>query len=222
VSRRPSRYAFEALMVLLPLTVSGCATADAAKKANGHYQEGLANIQSDRQQAFVSFQKAVQFNPRHKEAHYSLGHLYAVQGKYKEAEEEFQRALKIDSDYSEAYNYLGQMYEQQNRWPDAIRSYRRALENPLYTTPDIVRFNLGRALAHEGDYRSASQVFEDALLVSPSSVPPAAIHLELGRVYSQLGYYTQAREYLTRVSAVDKGGQYAAEAEKLMERLKPN
>ena len=82
--------------------------------------------------------------------------------------------------------------------------------------------NLGRALAHDEDYRAASQAFEDALLLSPSSAPPAAIHLEFGRVYSLLGYYTQARESLTRVSTVNKGGQYAAEAEKLMERLKPN
>lgn len=215
------RYHVGGLLVLLPLILSGCTTEAKIKKANGYYQEGVANLETDRQRAFVSFQKAIQANPNHKEAHYSLGDLYAVQRKYKEAEEEFLIAVRIDSNYSEAYNYLGQVYERQDKWPEAIRSYRQALENPLYATPDLARYNLGVALAHEGDYQNAARALEDALLVSPASVPAAAIHLELGRVYSKLGFYTQARDSLTRVANLDKGGRYAAEAEKLMERLKP-
>jgi tetratricopeptide (TPR) repeat protein len=201
------------------LMTTGCVAEDQVKRANGYYQEGLANLETDRQLAFVSFQKAVQANPYHREAHYSLGDLYAVQRRYKQAEEEFQKAIGIDSNYSEALNYLGQIYEQQGRWPEAVRAYRRALENPLYTTPDLVRWNLGRALIHEGDYRGAAQAFEDALTVSPASVPAAAIHLELGRVYSRLGSMTKARESLGRVAGLDKDGQYAAEAKELMERL---
>ena len=67
----------------------------------------------------------------HKEAHYSLGHLYALQLKYPQAEEEFREALRIDSEYSEAHNYLGQVLERQNRWPEGVEEYRRALTNPL-------------------------------------------------------------------------------------------
>ena len=222
MSMRKPRWSFAVLLFLLLAMTFGCVTTDdKIKKSNGHYQEGLANFETDRQKAFISFQQAVQLNPRHKEAHYSLGHLYALQGKYPEAQEEFQKALRVDSDYSEAYNHLGQIYEKLNRWPDAIRSYQHALENPLYATPDIARYNLGLALVHEGDYQAATQAFEDALLVSPPTVPAAAIHLELARAYSKLGYRTQARESLLRVSTLDRGGQYAAEAEKLMERLKP-
>jgi tetratricopeptide (TPR) repeat protein len=218
---KSGRYNLVIGVVLIPLVTLGCATQDKIKKSNGYYHEGLANFETERQQAFISFQKAIQMNPRHKEAHYYLGHLYALQGKYKEAEEELRTALRIDSDYSEAHNHLGQVYEKMDRWPEAIRSYRRALENPLYTTPDLARWNLGLALAHEGDHRAATQAFEDALLISPPNVPSAAIHLELGRAYGKLGFYRQAREALTRVSNVDKGGQYAAEAERLMERLRP-
>lgn len=203
------------------LFLSGCASDEKMQKAKGHYQEGLANLETDRQQAFVAFQKAVQLNPKHKESHYSLGHLYALQGKYPQAEEEFQAALQVDPEYSEAHNYLGQVLERQNRWGEAVREYRRALGNPLYGTPDLAWFNLGRALSHEGDLEGAAQAFEDALLISPASVPPAVINLELGRVYSRLGYDTKAKEMLARVKTLDKGGPYAAEAGKLMERLKP-
>lgn len=222
MKRIDQRRNFGLLFVICAMLMApGCVTQDKIKKANGHYQEGLASIEGDRQQAFVSFQKAIQLNPKHKEAHYSLGHLYALQGRYDDAEREFQTAAHIDGNYSEAHNYLGQVYARQKRWPQAIRSYRRALENPLYATPDIVRFNLGVALAQEREYDAAAQAFEDALLVSPSSVPAPAIYLELGRVYAKIGDDAKARDALSRVSGLDKEGSYAVEAAKIMERVKP-
>ncbi len=221
--------AFVLVLCTLVLVVSvmgvlgGCGvTEERLKKGKGHYQEGVASLDSDQQQAFVSFQKAIQADPKHKEAHYYLGHLYARQGKYKQAEEEFRKVLRIDPDYSEAYNYLGQVLEPQDRWPEAIESYRRALSNPLYATPDVVWFRLGKALAHEGYMEKATEAFEDALRISPPNVPPAEIHLELGRAYYRLGYDTKAREALKRVTSLDKkGGEYAVAAHKLLERLKP-
>jgi len=199
----------------------GCVTEEKIKKANGYYQEGLSALDTDRQKAFVSFQKAIQTNPQHKEAHYALGHIYASQGKLKQAEEEFQEALRIDPDYSEAHTYLGRVLAEEDRWNEAIKSYRRALNNPLYATPDLARYHLGRALAHEGDMQGAAEAFEDALLVNPPSVPPAMVQLELGRAYYRLGYDTKAREALTRVTSLDKSGEYGAEAGKLLERLRP-
>jgi len=212
------------LLVWLPCVMGllvGCVTEEKIKKANGYYQEGLSALDTDRQKAFVSFQKAIQLNPNHKEAHYALGHIYASQGKWKQAEGEFHEALRIDPDYSEAHTYLGRVLAEEDRWPEAIKSYRRALTNPLYATPDLARYHLGRALAHEGDMQGAAEAFEDALLVNPPSVPPAMVQLELGRAYYRLGYDTKAREALTRVTSLDKGGAYGAEAGKLLERLRP-
>lgn len=212
---------FVLMTACLLIAVGGCASEEKLQKSKGYYQEGLANMQGDRQQAFVSLQKAIQLNPNHKEAHYLLGHLYALQVKYPEAERELRDALRIDSEYSDAYNHLGQVLERQNRWPEAVQAYRHALHSPLYATPDLARFNLGRALVHEGDLEGAAQAYEDALLISPPAVPPAVLNLELGRVYSKLGYEVKAKEVLTRVKAQDKGGQYAVEAGKLLEKLKP-
>lgn len=218
--RRPVT-GFVLLIGCLLMAVSGCASQEKLQKSKGYYQEGLANLEVDRQQAFVSFQKAIQMNPKNKEAHYLLGHLYALQVKYPQSEEELRQALSIDPDYSDAHNHLGQVLERQNRWTDAIQEYRQALSNPLYATPDLARFNLGRALVHEGDLEGATQAYEDALLISPPTVPPAVLNLELGRVYSKLGYEMKAKETLTRVKIQDKGGEYAAEAGKLLEKLKP-
>jgi len=209
------------LLGVLAAVTPGCVPEEQLKKAEGYYQEGAANLDSDRQKAFLSFGKAIQENPNHRDAHYYVGHIYALQGKYGEAEAELRAVLRIDPDYSEAYNYLGQVLTAQDRWQEAIKAYRRALNNRLYATPDVARFNLGLALVHEGDMQGAAEAFEDALLVSPANVPPVRIYLEMGRAYYHLGYDTRAREALSRVVQLDgRDRQYAAEADKLLERLK--
>lgn len=201
--------------------LAGCATSEEmVTKSEGYYQEGVASLSGDRQKAFVSFQKSVQLNPNNKNSRYALGHVYALQGKLARAEEEFRAAINIDDDYSEAHTYLGQVLANQNRWDEAIKSYRKALTNPLYSTPDLARFHLGRALAHQGDLQGSVEALEDATTVSPSNIPPAMINLELGRVYYKLGYTERAREALKKVTTVDKGGEYAAAATELLARLK--
>jgi Tfp pilus assembly protein PilF len=174
VLRLVSSMAAMAVMVVL---LNGCATTEEAKqKSKGYYQEGMASLEKDRQKAFVSFQKAVQLDPDNKDARYGLGHLLVYQGKLSQAEVEFREAIRIDENYSEAHTYLGQVLAGQDRWPEAIAEYRRALSNPLYTTPDLARFHLGKVLAHEKDYQGAMEALEDALAVNPPNVPPAMLH----------------------------------------------
>lgn len=201
--------------------MAACASKENLKRADGYYQEGVALLRADPQRAFVSFQRAVQENPRHKDANYYLGHLYAQQGKLDVAEEKFRDVLRIDPNYSEAYTYLGQVLTQLDRWDEAIEAYRQALSNPLYVTPDLARFHLGRALAHQGNMEGAIQAYEDALLVSPLSVPEEALRLEMGRAYYRLGRDAKAREALVRVVSLDQNGQYADAANELLGRLRP-
>jgi len=200
--------------------LGGCANEELVKKSQGYYQEGVASLSTDRQRAFVSFQKSVQLDPDNKQARYALGHVYAMQGKLSKAEEEFRAAVRIDEDFSEAHTYLGQILFSQNRLDEAIQSYRQALTNPLYATPDLARFHLGKALAQQGNLQGSMEALEDAVVVSPPSVPPAMIHLELGRVYVKLGFTARAREVLEKAVALDQGGEYSAAAKELLVRLK--
>ncbi|BFU90687.1 MAG: lipoprotein [Nitrospira sp.] len=220
--RFPRQRAYRLLVCVGLISIcEGCVNdKEVMQKSQGYYQEGIASLPSDRQKAFVSFQKSVQLNPANKEARYALGHVYALQGKLSYAEEEFRAAIKIDDTYSEAHTYLGQVLANQDRWDEAIQSYRRALANPLYPTPDLARFHLGRALAHQGDLQGSMEALEDAASASPPTVPPAMTHLELGRVYYKLGYTTRAREILKKVATWDKGGELAAAASELLTRLK--
>ena len=200
----------------------GCATSEGSiQKSKGHYQEGRASLDQDQQKAFVAFQKAVALDPNNKEARYGLGLILAKQGKLPQAEQELRAATTLDENYSEAYTFLGQVLENQGRWTEAIAAFRQALANPLYVTPDLARFHLGRSLAHEGDYQGAMEAFEDALVINPPNVPPALLQLELGRVYYKLGFERRSREALTKVTTLDKGGEYAAAAKELLTRIKP-
>jgi type IV pilus assembly protein PilF len=210
------------VLILMIGWLPGCATSDGSvQKSKGYYQEGIASLKHDQQKAFVSFQKAVKLDPNNKEARYGLGHILAMQGKLSQAEEELTAATKLDENYSEAYTYLGQILEKQGRWKESIAAFRQALTNPLYATPDLARFHLGRLLAHEKDYQGAMEAFEDALVVNPPNVPPALLHLELGRAYYNLGFERRSRDTLTKVMTLDKGGEYAAAAQELLTRLKP-
>jgi tetratricopeptide (TPR) repeat protein len=181
----------------------------------------MASLEHDRQKAYVAFQKAVQLDPQNKEARYGLGHLLVYQGKLHQAEAEFREAIKIDGNYSEAHTYLGQVLVYEEHWPEAIAEFRHALSNPLYSTPDLARFHLGKALAHEGDYQGAMEALEDALVVNPPNVPPAMLQLELGKVYYKLGFERRAKEALTKVTTLDKTGPHAAAAKEILARLKP-
>ena len=210
------------VLVLALGWLPGCATSEGSiQKSKGYFQEGVASLEFDQQKAFVSFQKAMKLDPNNKEARYGLGHILAMQGKLPQAEEEFMAAIKLDENYSEAHTYLGQILEKQGRWTESIAAFRQALTNPLYATPDLARFHLGRLLAHEKDFQGAVEAFEDALVVSPPNVSPALLHLELGRAYYKLGFEQRSRETLTKVMTLDKSGEYAAVAKELLTRLKP-
>jgi type IV pilus biogenesis/stability protein PilW len=205
------------------LAVAGCVSEERMKKADGYYQEGVAVLSSgDQQNAYVSFQKALKENPRHRDAHYYVALIYATQEKFAEAEAEIREAIDIDSEYPEAHNFLGQLLVKQNRRPEAIRAFRKAASSPLYATPDVAYYQMGLALELEGDMPGAKQAFEEALKVNPPSVPQALIYLELGRVHYKLGEDGKAREALARAVSLDKekNGAVTAEARALMERLR--
>jgi type IV pilus assembly protein PilF len=204
------------------LAAAGCVSEERMKKADGYYQEGVAVLNNDQQSAYVSFQKALKENPRHRDAHYYVAFIYAFQQKFDQAEAEVREAIRTDPDYPDAYNFLGQVLIKQNRRQEAITAFRKAVSYPLYSTPDVAYYQLGLALELEGDMQNARQAFEDALKVTPSNVPQALVYLELGRVHYKLGEDGKAREALARAVSLDKdkNGAVSAEAKTLMERLK--
>jgi len=224
VCRKPVSAWLAAGLCVGAMLCGGCsASQEQVKKAQGHVGEGAAVLNTDQQSAYVFFQKALKEDPRNREAHYFIALIYARQEKFPQAEAEIREVLDIDPDYPEGYNFLGQVLVKQNRRDEAIQAYRTALSYPLYSTPDVAYYYLGLALEGERDWAGAGEAFTSALKVSPPSIQPALVHLELGRVYYKLGEDVKARESLARAALLDrdKNGAIAAEAKQLMDRLKP-
>ena len=150
-------------LCLALLAAAGCISQERVKKADGYYQEGVAVYNTDQQSAYVSFQKALKENPRHRNAHYYVALIYATQQKFPEAEAEIREVIDIDPDFPEAHEFLGQLLVKQDRRPEAIRAFRRAAGSPLYSTPDLAYYHMSLAMQLEGDMEGAKQALEDAL-----------------------------------------------------------
>lgn len=202
----------------------GCVSAeDLAKRereADGYYKQGLSHMESNQQQAFVSFQKSLQLNPGNYDAHYALGSIHFQRKEFADAEREFRRCLDLKPDNGEAMNFYGRTLIELKRLPEAVDVLRKTTALPLYAEPDKAYSNLGHALYLLGDSAGAMRAYQEALKIDPPTVPRALLYLELGRLYVAQGENAKAREALAQVKSLDPQGTAGAEATKLMQKLK--
>ncbi|MBI5746174.1 MAG: tetratricopeptide repeat protein [Nitrospirae bacterium] len=173
-----------ALFTVLGVIITGCATNPLIlKESDAYYKEGLSYLTNDPQRAFVAFQRAIQINPKNREAHYALGHIYFMQDRNDKAKEEFKTVLWINPGDSETHNYLGKVYEREGKWDEAVNEFRLALNNPLYSTPDIPHYNLGVVLFKKGDPEGSLRELTEAVKINPNH---GYAHYEMGQVYLKL------------------------------------
>lgn len=178
------------ILLFAPIWV-GCGLREARIKreadAMAHYKFGIAYLGDtppQLQQAFIEFQKAVDLDPRNRDAHYALGHVFFQQERYSKAISSFRKVLLIDPKDSEAHNYLGRIYSFQGEFDKALSSYKAALKNPRYTTPEKPYWNMGLMYVRQKKYTEAVSELKNALRVNPNIV---AVHNLLGEVYSKMG-----------------------------------
>ena len=209
-----------AAVVLLAGCVSAEEIAKRERESDGYYKQGLSHMESNQQQALVSFQKSLQANPDNYDAHYALGSIHFLRKEYAEAEREFRRCVELMPDNGEALNFYGRTLIELKRLPEAIDVLRKATALPLYATPDRAYLNLAHALTFQGDTAGAIRAYQEALKIDPPNVPRVLLYLELGRLHLAQGEHSKAREALTQVKALDPQGIAGAEATKLMQKMK--
>ena len=209
-----------AAIVLLAGCVSAEDIAKREREADGYYKQGLSNMESNQQQAIVSFQKALQSNPDNADAHYALGSIHFQRKEYADAEREFRRCLDLMPDNGDALNFYGRTLIELKRLPEAVTALRKTTTLPLYATPDIAYSNLGYALQLLGDHAGALRAYLEAIKIDPPTVPRALLYLEVGRLYIAQGENAKAREALAQAKALDPQGTAGAEATKLMQKMK--
>jgi len=188
-------------LAALVVVLSGCVSdAELKEKAKGHIRIGEANIQAGQYpQALKALQEAEKLTPDDPKVHYDLGLAYDRMEFIDEAVKEFQKAIALKPDYSEALNYLGTIYlEKQGKYEEAIVLFKRALANPLYETPALPLYNMGRACVAKGDLKGAYASFSEAIRKEPRTHLMPVLELNLGVIDYRQGIYLEAERHLQK------------------------
>ncbi len=187
-------------LAALAVMLSGCVSdTELKEKARGHLRIGTAHIQAGQYaQALKELMEAEKLTPNDPVVHYNLGIAYERRGFIDDAVREFQKAIALKADYSEAHNYLGTVQLARGMYDEAILSFNRALANPLYETPAVPLYNMGRAYVAKGDMRGAYASFSEAIRKEPRSHLMPVLELNLGVIDYRQGVYLEAERHLQK------------------------
>ena len=183
--RNGGRWAVVGIILLLLLlgAISGCAYREwKQQQADNHLNLGMAYLESAQYHAAMKeLLQAEKLMTSDARIHYYLGIAYHGKGLKEKAVAEFERALALKPDYSEASNYLGTLYLDMGLWDKAIESFNRSLSNLLYDTPAVALYNVGWAYYKKGDYQTAMEKYEEAIIKQPSSALIPLIEKAMGQ-----------------------------------------
>jgi len=158
-------------------TIPSSATADELVEA------GLASLNAGNAAASIPlFDRAVELDPRHKQAWNDLGLAYLRTGKLDEAAAAFQKQLEINPGDEHANAYLGLALERQNKDAEAAAAFRKQITiSPLDAAAHAA---LGEILLAQHEYSQAAPELDKATILSPEN---AELHVSLGRAYLNSG-----------------------------------
>ena len=147
-------------------------------------------------------ERAVQMDPRNKEAWYYLGRAYFTQSLPKDARRAFEMALTIDPKDARAENSLGLVYENEGNVEAATSAYRNAIEwqteGPHSSEQPYL--NLGNLYLSEERVDEAIALLQKSVALAPAN---AQAHLKLGVAYMRKGQLNQARTQLEAAVRLD-------------------
>lgn len=131
-------------------------------------------------------------------AHYNLGAVLQLRGKFAEAISCYRDALSVEPSNATARNSLAAALLMDGRIPDAIRQLRKALGlDPSYAN---AHYNLARALAVSGDLDGAAAEYGIFLKQKPDD--PAA-QAGLGSIYYMQRRYPEALPYFREAARLN-------------------
>jgi Tfp pilus assembly protein PilF len=187
-------------LAILVMVFAGCVSdAERRDKARGHIRIGAAHIQAGQYTpALKELLEAEKLTPNDPTVHYYLGIAYERKGFVEDAFKEFQKAIALKPDYSEAHNFLGTIYLARGNYDEAIACFNRALTNPIYETPSVPLYNMGRAYKAKGDLKGAYASFSEAIRKEPNTYLLPVLELNLGVIDYQQASYNDAEKHLTR------------------------
>jgi len=121
----------------------------------------------DYPKARVSYETALQIEPRDSVSWAHLGNMYAFEGKQEQALKAFEEAIKADSRSAFAWNNKGAVYQSLRMDEDALICFDKALQ--YAPTSFDAHFNMARLLARLGHSDEALPHYQAALELRPDS-----------------------------------------------------
>jgi Tfp pilus assembly protein PilF len=187
------------LCVVLFLFVGACASSDPKKRkfpqdysAEEVQKMGIRLLGAgDTTKALKYLTLAEEKGPKNPVTQYYLGLAYNARGLKDKAMEHFQKALELKEDYPEVYNAVGALYADQGRFSEAEKAFRTALSYPLYDTPHLTLFNLGRLYEKRGDSQKALSLYREALRLQSNY---AVAYFRMGRLLEAMGNRPEAQK----------------------------
>lgn len=178
-----SRQAAVLIVLVVAMTVTGCATAFVTEtqrlQAQSAFEAAAQHI--DQRQfalALTSLQQATTLDPTVAIYRNVLGVVYLNLGRPDLALPEFRRAIELDADYAEAHLNHGTTLATLARWGEAVTAYERAIKSARLYTPDTAYNNLGIALYHLNRLPEAEQALRFAINLN-AKLPTAYYYLGL-------------------------------------------
>src|SRR6266852_2343017 len=156
----------------------------------------LLNDYSD---AIKWLEKAVEAEPKNKEAWYFLGRAYYTKSRVPEARKAFLTVLELDPRDAKAENNLGLILESEAQPAAAMDAYRRAIQwQEQSVRPREQPFlNLGSLLMEQSRVGDAVPLLQKAVQLAPEN--PAA-HYQLGKLYKAMTALDRAKAEFDRTA----------------------
>ena len=186
-----------------PLSVAnstaGAPTIPTTAKADELVESGLAALNGGNPRSAIPlFERAVELEPKHKQAWNDLGLAHLRLGEFDEAAAAFRKQIGVNAYDERAYDYLGIALQQQQKYDEAATAFKKQIEvNPLDT---LAHAALGSMFLEQHRYADAVPELDKATILSPDD---AGLQISLGQAYLNTGETEKA------MAAFDKGAQLA-------------
>lgn len=152
---------------------------------NAQTMEGMGNYDG----ALPEYKKAVEIEPNFRDAHYYLGNIYWLKGRWELATAEFKKEIAVDPyDCMAEWKLANILIKTHDNSGQALSYIRSSLS----ICPDLPQAltDYGQLLAQQGEYEKAIQQFQRALQISPGE---DTVHFQLARTYQKLGRDEEAK-----------------------------
>ncbi len=167
----------------------------------GFFRLGMSYHGSGLQtEAIRAFDRVIELNADHTEAHLFRGVSLANHGRHREALEAFDRAIVLNPRSVMAHDSRGWSLGNLGRTEEALRAFDRALE----VDPHSGYFNRGRVLALSGRHEEAVSAFDHVIQSRPQS---RGAHRHRGESLEALGRYEEGERAYFRAAGI---GAYGA------------